>query len=276
MKMKKIISLIGISLLMGCNPDVGFEETGSSTSESTSFSTSGSIDTFGMSETSIDPQVTTSGEVITTSGEDPNTSIVMTIVAIQECGDGLVEFPEECDDGNLIDDDECSNECVLPRFAFLSMSSVSSDFGGIEIADTLCQQDAKRSGLEGNFKAWLSDNNNASPKFRFNSEDFDGWYKLTNGANLAKGWIGLTSNDLLNWIDVFSNGQQNLITPEFAWTSTKQDGTAIKGGNCNNWKSLNDSEISIIGTIGANDSVWTVFTKAKCGSQINRFYCFQI
>jgi cysteine-rich repeat protein len=30
------------------------------------------------------------------------------------CGDGVVEGTEECDDGNLVEDDECSNGCVLP------------------------------------------------------------------------------------------------------------------------------------------------------------------
>ena len=31
------------------------------------------------------------------------------------CGDGVVEFEEECDDGNLVNDDGCTNQCTQPR-----------------------------------------------------------------------------------------------------------------------------------------------------------------
>jgi cysteine-rich repeat protein len=31
---------------------------------------------------------------------------------ITYCGDGIVNHGEACDDGNNIDDDECSNTCV--------------------------------------------------------------------------------------------------------------------------------------------------------------------
>ena len=29
------------------------------------------------------------------------------------CGDGTREVPEECDDGNLINDDGCSSQCTI-------------------------------------------------------------------------------------------------------------------------------------------------------------------
>ncbi|GAG34946.1 unnamed protein product, partial [marine sediment metagenome] len=32
---------------------------------------------------------------------------------IQICGDGTIQSPEECDDGNTVDTDECSNECKI-------------------------------------------------------------------------------------------------------------------------------------------------------------------
>src|SRR5262249_47826547 len=31
-----------------------------------------------------------------------------------DCGNGFVDEGEECDDGNDVDDDECSNECLTP------------------------------------------------------------------------------------------------------------------------------------------------------------------
>lgn len=34
---------------------------------------------------------------------------------VARCGDGIVEFEEPCDDGNLVDDDDCTNFCRLPE-----------------------------------------------------------------------------------------------------------------------------------------------------------------
>lgn len=32
-----------------------------------------------------------------------------------DCGDGVVTSPEECDDGNEVNNDECTNQCTVPR-----------------------------------------------------------------------------------------------------------------------------------------------------------------
>ncbi|MEZ4364920.1 MAG: hypothetical protein R2939_01370 [Kofleriaceae bacterium] len=36
------------------------------------------------------------------------------VCAVTGCGDGTVDVGEECDDGDAIDDDECTNACTLP------------------------------------------------------------------------------------------------------------------------------------------------------------------
>lgn len=33
--------------------------------------------------------------------------------AVPECGNGSVENPEQCDDGNMVDDDACGNDCLI-------------------------------------------------------------------------------------------------------------------------------------------------------------------
>ena len=35
------------------------------------------------------------------------------VAAVPECGNSIVESPEECDDGNPIDDDACGNDCLV-------------------------------------------------------------------------------------------------------------------------------------------------------------------
>jgi len=42
-------------------------------------------------------------------------STTTTTVIIVECGDGILEPGEKCDDGNRIDNDNCSNSCTLPK-----------------------------------------------------------------------------------------------------------------------------------------------------------------
>ena len=35
-------------------------------------------------------------------------------VPLPICGNSIVELGEECDDGNEVDDDGCTNACTLP------------------------------------------------------------------------------------------------------------------------------------------------------------------
>jgi cysteine-rich repeat protein len=35
------------------------------------------------------------------------------VAAVPECGNSIIELPEECDDGNPIDDDACGNDCLV-------------------------------------------------------------------------------------------------------------------------------------------------------------------
>lgn len=304
---KKLIStLIGMSVVFGCNPGTAEETVGSSSGVNTTsgFESSGN----GQSQTSISEQVTTSGspnESSFTSSEtnsntlnststtaftdsidsdisdtSTNDTIIMTISTSSICGDEIIEFPEECDDGNPIEEDDCSNDCFRPRLAFQSFQLIPSNFGGILIADQMCQENAFRVGLTGVYKAWVSDNDpNTAPKFRFNSQDFKGWYQLpTNPPSLlAKGWNGLTTEDILHWIDVLASGEQSILTPEFAWTGTKQDGSFIQESNCVNWTSNNGFDTAIVGTIGAFDSDWTELEHHVCMENVNRkIYCFQV
>lgn len=41
-------------------------------------------------------------------------TVTITVVAVTTCGDGLTEGAEQCDDGNDVSDDGCSNLCLVP------------------------------------------------------------------------------------------------------------------------------------------------------------------
>jgi cysteine-rich repeat protein len=160
MKTKNIItgSLI-LSLSLGCLPD-----TETTTSSSTSSGISLSAGSNSQSETTVEQQVTTSGNPpITETSDSENSSsnssgfdtIVMTISAIPLCDDGLQESPEECDDGNLIIEDSCDDHCFSTRFAFQSFESIPSNFGGVLEADAICQENADRAKLDGLIESFI-------------------------------------------------------------------------------------------------------------------------
>jgi len=109
----------------GCSPgDDGGATTGS-TSVATS-STSEATDPSGTSEaTTSEPSTsdaTTSTSTSTMTTDDPSTSTSAetttsttssTTGDVGVCGDGVLDAGEQCDDGNSVDGDACTNECTI-------------------------------------------------------------------------------------------------------------------------------------------------------------------
>lgn len=261
------------------------------TTSSDTSSDNGNITTSELSETTI--ETVTSGEVIvetTTSGEiidstsdtlaESSTSGPLPVY----CGNGVHEINEECDDGNIIDDDNCSNECILPRTVFLTADYIGlNNFGGIKIADSYCQNDARKFNISGIFKAWLSDDNpNNDPLIRFNSINFLGWYKTVPiktmdmiSLPIAKGWNGLSQ--LSNPINITSSGVIDTKTTR-VWTATQTNGKKSNNtSTCSNWTMLMDNQ-TITGNPQVTNDNWTNGAGALCSGMSGggKLYCFQV
>ena len=198
------------------------------------------------------------------------------------CGDGFVNKPfEDCDDSNLEDLDECSNDCYKSRLVFLTSDYIGvANFGGLAIADKFCQSDASKFGLAGTYMAWLSDDDLLnSPIFRFKSEDFKGWYKLRTQfpTPLAKGWLGL-QEDLLFTINVQANGASDQAVVSI-WTATEITGERAEGSTCENWTKLGlgpEYEVHS-GNPQKTTFEWTNGLTKSCSSGIGaKLYCFQV
>lgn len=262
-----IIVFIGAVSLSACLPNNGNSTTTTETTKTTESVSSSSE----ISETTIDKQITTSGnpQVTETSDSDNIESV---------CGDGILQPNEECDDGNLVIEDSCDDSCFKTRIVFRSSENVPSDFGGTTFADEICTMNAKRAKLGGNYKAWVSDSDMFSaPLFRFDSQDFQGWYLLPTNPpkKLAKGWHGLTNDFLVNWIDVSATGVESILTPEFVWTGTLQDGSFSEGNTCNGWTTTDASSKAQIGSVGNWNEEWTEYKVVECGFD-KKIYCFQV
>lgn len=225
------------------------------------------------------PNIMDIGSSTTETGLESSSNDSMTPTTdVIVCGDGILDISEECDDGNRLDTDDCSIECHKPKLIFLSDDYIGKpDFGGIEIADQFCQDEAIQWNISGTFKAWLSDDNPIKdPLIRFDNTGFKGWYKLLSGLPIAKEWTGL-QGPLLNPINITATGNKDLITTK-VWTNTKPDGKRkLNTSSCANWMSLDDNAVGSGNPQFTTDN-WTDAGTTNCNGNTGpgKIYCFQI
>lgn len=189
----------------------------------------------------------------------------------EECGNDIIDPNEECDDGNVYDGDGCSSSCAKEyKIVFLTSKTYSGNLGGLDGADTICNDLALDAGLPGTYKAWLSDSV-ISVSERFTHA---GPYILVDGTIIADGWTELTGGYLSNPINRdennYSYGNQGV------WTNTQWNGEIKDYSeyyNCKNWTASSSSS----GVYGSSSSIyyfWTDNSKINC-SYSRRLYCFE-
>lgn len=205
----------------------------------------------------------------------------LSVCKISICGDGYLNSlaKEECDDLNDIDDDDCSNDCVKPRFVFLTSDYIGPPkFGGVKVADDYCQNDGNKLGLTGHFRAWLSDSNPKNdPVERFGDFSvYKGWYKLPSFPPtpvLKGGEFQLNPKAPIN---ITASGFKDVVA-DSVWTNTKFDGTAMDpGSTCNDWTLNGGSYFTYIGSPQSANNYWSILGSKACSSGVgSKLYCFE-
>lgn len=194
------------------------------------------------------------------------------------CGDGITQGGEECDDRNRIDDDACSNACIAARYVFVSSAMYTGSLGGVAGGNSKCKGLADTNNvLKGkSWRAWLSDETSS---VKDDIKDFKGWYLLPDGNPVAKGASALFSGVLTNSISVDEKGAAQLSV--LVWTGTTADGAA-QMETCNNWNSASDEYVGTYGDSGKKDSNWTekrfngTLQYLGCNITTAHIYCIQI
>lgn len=202
------------------------------------------------------------------------------------CGDGFIwEGEEDCEDGNGEDLDGCSNACSAPRWVFISSKARSGVLGGVAGADAFCQADAEAAGLPGEYMAWLAQDADSAPVFRFQSTAFKGWYLLPTvpPVPVAQGWADLTepneddkNNYLRNAIGVDEFGVA--VGEKHVWTNTDPDGTEHEWmQDCEDWSAIPMETGGGLGLsrIDVLSKYWSYSTSFECFAAA-RLYCFQV
>ncbi len=164
---------------------------------------------------------------------------------------------------------------------FVTSSRFPADFGGLAVADNMCNILAMNAGLIGTYKAWLSDDS-ASPSTRLTQAAVP--YVRVDNTRIADDYADLIdctegggSDCIENPINLDESGN-NVDVLATVWTNTDNDGTqtiTTPVNNCSNWTS---TSVSVAGRGLAREinDLWTVEDGAFNTCVIpRRFYCFQ-
>ena len=166
------------------------------------------------------------------------------------------------------------------RLVFVTSDAYEGDLGGLRGADGICQSHADSAGLDGTFRAWLSDSV-SSPATDPTFYKHDGPYVRVDGATVAASWDDLTDATLLARIEVDETGGHPLkqaiesgsSTIIRIWTNTSSTGTSISAGSaipaqnsCQEWTSgSNDRSTTGALELGPYvDTYWTQRYNAHC------------
>ena len=178
------------------------------------------------------------------------------------CGDGFMKPGEECDDGDLEDDDGCNKDCTMTRkIIFVTSKHYPGAMGGLLGADTECNTLAgPPANLPGTYKAWLSTGLD-SPDTRMKHHEYP--YVRPDGVMIAESWSGLVSGMLFGPIDLtemkgkpLEGDPNNPCGPTMVHTNTITMGKPFgKDSHCAGW--MIEQGGAAAGRFGAVDKEWT-------------------
>ena len=191
----------------------------------------------------------------------------------QSCGDGK---DNDCDREVDFDDPDCKKEALEPcsgdeecfsgkcyngsngkqcaHLIVVTGKRVDGDFGGLQAADRICQQEV---AVPGTWKAVLSDGNaSADGRIQVKSEVYN-----ESGDRVAKAG------------KLFDGSLDRSVrsTHAHVWTGSNANGTAA-GSDCNGWSSNSRGDDGMIGHGDDSGGAWLGDRDDDCNNQ-NHFYC---
>jgi hypothetical protein len=184
----------------------------------------------------------------------------------QVCPPGEFVYGFEAN-GNIL----CSS---AKKTVFVTDASYNGGLGGVSGANDKCQAAATAAGLNGIYRAWISDST-SSPSTTFTRSAVP--YVTITEVQIADNWTDLTDGTLDNPIDRDELGE---FVGVDVWTYTNTDGTKsnmdLITRSCNEWASTSPTHAGIVGWTGATDSSWTGYTYHACDYLgKHHLYCFQ-
>jgi hypothetical protein len=160
---------------------------------------------------------------------------------------------------------------VQANIAFVtSMTITPGTLGGLAQADALCGQLARDAGMEGQYVAWLSDNN-TSAKDRLGAAR--GWVR-PDGLPFADTLTDLLAGHIFYPLRIDERGTDRGNDTASVVTATDGAGKSI-AENCSNFTQPGGGALALAGLADAGVSTWTNGTEIPC-TEPARLYCFGI
>jgi hypothetical protein len=261
-------------LAVSCFADAPRIDGGGSTGSTGTADTADTADTAGTTDTSGTPDTTdTTGN---TPGSSTDASVSTTeadTITDTESSTG----PSDCDDCPT---QFCDELRACARVVFVSEAQLSGAMGGIDLADVLCDQEAERADLHGEFSAWLSDGV-VSAQDHTQVQDSLSPFARPDGVRVADDASAfLPGGELLAPIELLATGAPAVplndgpcyaITEGYGvWT-----GPTVPGETCEGW-TIGSSTVLGDG-VGRFDSTtqWSSACAQDTCNYLARIYCVQ-
>ncbi len=193
-------------------------------------------------------------------GAGTSTSGEATSEAQPVCGNGVLEAdgfePEDCDDGNLDDDDGCNALCARDRKVFVSsILYKAGDIKSLYLADAKCANMASNAGFPEplKFRAWLSDSETDAV---FHIKFGRGRVVLVNGIVVADSWLALITGEMQSPIEVTEKSE---TYHGGVWTGTRPDGLRVPDAtHCDDWSTSSFQNSAYYGYSDRATPEWTL------------------
>lgn len=154
------------------------------------------------------------------------------------------------------------------NIAFVTSTTYPGDFGGLEVADEICNELARNAGLSGSYIAWLSD---TSVNARDRIGSARGWVRR-DGRPFAATVEDLIGYSVLYPLLIDEKGERT--TESWVWTGTRSGDGVATDKHCGDWRETE----GLRGTVGETNSMsgqWTFRTNYPCTSR-RPLYCLGI
>jgi hypothetical protein len=205
------------------------------------------------------------------------------VLAVAACLDkppppGVADAPPGAPDApGAADADRRPDADDTTKTVFVTFDRFTGDLGGVVGADSICQTAADGVGLDGVYRAWLSDEL-TNPVTRMTHHT--GPYVMTTGAPIADNWDDLVDGSLRTPLNRTETGQistgGDICGGGEVWTNTRFDGLRRSTEHCNGWNSSTGAT-SNGGNVTELSAAWTdssACPKMSCVSLLP-LYCFE-
>ena len=161
--------------------------------------------------------------------------------------------------------------CQDTVIVFVTKAAFQGNFGGLAGADERCEAAARRAGLPGHFRAWLSTADQPAGA-RVAQKDVP--YVMPGGIQVADDYRDLTDGHLAHPIDRTEYGE-TVPSPFLARTATTADGRALTP-TCSDWTSRRRYDGGAWGATDATSAAWsrTGVFPGRC-DYLAHLYCLE-